>query len=386
MNTTLKKIKQKLKSNAEFSALINQCHTPLYIADKEEFKKNLKDFLLAFRKVYPNSNLGYSFKTNYCDTFIDEIKRKNCYAEVVSPMEYQIAIDKFEPSKIIYNGVIPDIKKKYHILLNGGLAFIENLDDLQTIICLMKKKGKCSIGIRLSFDINNNFPTRFGFWVNSPEYNKCRSLIEREGIKVKAIHCHISYGRSLPQWEIRAEEMIKQARIFDADIIDLGGNMLGRVDEQIREQIENDLKYIPTYEEYAEIIGEKLKAAFPKGEKLLLLECGTPLVGNAMGLIVECIGLKTMKGNSMATINCTNFDVGFVCRNKNAAIYPLDEITEYHSNIPIFGCTCMEKDIIHRAYTGPISRGCKMFVANVGAYGMNVSNGFITEKPSCITI
>ena len=63
--------------------------TPLYIADKNDFKRNITDFVAAFRKYYPNYNIGYSFKTNYCKEFINVVKRnwwicRSCFSQRVS--------------------------------------------------------------------------------------------------------------------------------------------------------------------------------------------------------------------------------------------------------------------------------------------------------------
>ena len=60
MNLTLEKIQQRLMSSDDLK-------TPLYIADKNDFKRNITDFVAAFRKYYPNYNIGYSFKTKLVD-------------------------------------------------------------------------------------------------------------------------------------------------------------------------------------------------------------------------------------------------------------------------------------------------------------------------------
>ena len=52
MNLTLEKIQQRLMSSDDLK-------TPLYIADKNDFKRNITDFVAAFRKYYPNYNIGY---------------------------------------------------------------------------------------------------------------------------------------------------------------------------------------------------------------------------------------------------------------------------------------------------------------------------------------
>lgn len=388
MNTILEKIKQELTSKGDYKALIRNLASPIYIADKDVFKTNLKELLAAFKKEYNNVNVGYSFKTNYCETFIGVVKRLDCFAEVASPMEFNMALESgFSPSKIIYNGVIPHPSKMW-LMKKGGLYIIENIDDLHEVIKgisdgSVENNGIC---LRLCVDLKNGVESRFGFLVGSEEYNHMSMLVKEKQLKVKAIHCHISYGRSIEQWKMRALQMVEQAKIFNAEIIDLGGNMFGRVDAKISEQIKREIGEIPSYADYAKVVGNVFKKAFPQENKLLLLECGTPIVGNAMWLLAKVIGLKTINGKPLAVLNCTNFDIGFVCRNKDAAIYPIGEGGSYYNGMPIYGCTCMEKDVINRAYYGKLAKGALVLIANVGAYGMNVSNEFMTHKPCCLTI
>jgi diaminopimelate decarboxylase len=39
--------------------------SPFYIMNPEQYKKNINDFLNAFRKKYEKVIAGYSFKSNY---------------------------------------------------------------------------------------------------------------------------------------------------------------------------------------------------------------------------------------------------------------------------------------------------------------------------------
>lgn len=65
MNLTLEKIQQRLMSSDDLK-------TPLYIADKNDFKRNITDFVAAFRKYYPNYNIGYSFKIVLSGFFLEQ--------------------------------------------------------------------------------------------------------------------------------------------------------------------------------------------------------------------------------------------------------------------------------------------------------------------------
>lgn len=244
MNLTLEKIQQRLMSSDDLK-------TPLYIADKNDFKRNITDFVAAFRKYYPNYNIGYSFKTNYCKEFINVVKEIGGYAEVVSPKEYQLARNYgFDDSRIIYNGVIPDLGNKIRCANHGGIVNVDNVGELGSLIGIYT--SPLAIGVRLNFDIGNGIVSRFGIDVDSKSYQEIIELQRRGLIKVKCVHCHISYARGLSYFKKRAEMMARYAKELRANIVDIGGNMFGRMDDSLKAQYG---EYIPLYEEYAKTIG-----------------------------------------------------------------------------------------------------------------------------------
>lgn len=381
---TLEKIKQKLTLSDKYRSL----PTPIYLADLNAFKTNLSDLLAAFRKHYNHFNIGYSFKTNYYEGFLKIVKELGCMAEVVSPTEYKMALSNdFNDEEIIYNGVIPAVGQKLSVILHGGIVNFDNSDELVRMILKSPHNKPMEIGLRMNINIGNGVPSRFGIKPDSKEFSLIKDWVKDGVFKVKAIHCHISFGRSLEKFNTRMDRMLEIAQQLHPSIIDIGGNMLGRVDPLVKKQIEHDTGAIPTYEDYAEVIAGKMKAAYPNEEPLLLIECGTPLVGNCMYLLTTCINTKQYRTQTpIAVLDCTHYDAGFVVRTKNAAIYPLNGSEEVLSDARIFGCSCVEKDILHRCYTGPMRYGSKYLIANVGAYGMNVANDFIIQKPPVIPL
>lgn len=356
--------------------------TPLYISDKTDFKRNITDFIAAFREYYPNYNIGYSFKTNYCRDFIDVVREIGGYAEVVSYAEYQYAKEcGFEDYRIIYNGVIPDVENKLRVVKNRGIVNIESGYELERMVNAAHLP--LEIGIRLNFDIGNGVVSRFGIDVDSDEYRKVKELQQSGLITIKCAHCHISYARGLSYFKKRAEIMVKYAKELGASVIDIGGNMFGRMDDSLKAQYG---EYVPSYMEYAKVIGEVFVMAFPNKEVQLITENGTPIVSTSMSLIATIIGKKVIKGKTMLVVDCKRDDVGFVCHTKNPPCNVLCDTGDYVEHATIYGCTCIENDVIHRDYSGYANVGDKILISNIGAYGCNVANDFITHRPKCISI
>jgi len=377
MSLILEKIQQRLMSKGDLGI-----SAPLYISDKSDFKRNITDFMAAFREYYPNYNIGYSFKTNYCRDFIDVVREVGGYAEVVSPAEYQLARNcGFEDCEIIYNGVIPDTEDKIRCANHGGIVNIDNVGELGSLFGI--SAHPIAIGIRLNFDIGNGVVSRFGIDVDSKGYQEIIELQRRGLIRVKCVHCHISYARGLSYFKKRAEMMVKFAKELGASIVDIGGNMFGRMDDSLKSQYG---EYVPSYVEYAKVIGEVFAREFPNGEVQLITENGTPIVSTSMSLLATIIGKKVIKGKTMLVVDCKRDDVGFVCHTKNPPCNVLADTGDYVEHATIYGCTCIENDIIHRDYSGYANIGDKILISNIGAYGCNVANDFITHRPKCISV
>ena len=90
--------------------LNNECGSPFYIFNEKEFIENYKNLENAFKTIYSNYQISYSFKTNYTPYVCRLIKSLGGYAEVVSKMEYKLAkIIGYDDSKIIFNGPCKEI-------------------------------------------------------------------------------------------------------------------------------------------------------------------------------------------------------------------------------------------------------------------------------------
>ena len=79
--------------------------TPYYVIHKEMLDEGMKKLKAALATYWPNSVIGYSFKTNALPWVLDYMKQQGCYAEVVSEDEYELA-EYMGYQQIIYNGPV----------------------------------------------------------------------------------------------------------------------------------------------------------------------------------------------------------------------------------------------------------------------------------------
>ena len=96
----------------EIDALRKEYGDAFYLLDSEQFRNNFLELRDAFRSIYPNFNIAYSYKTNYTPKFCKIVNELGGYGEVVSEMELEIALRVgVEPNRIIWNGPIKNAEK-----------------------------------------------------------------------------------------------------------------------------------------------------------------------------------------------------------------------------------------------------------------------------------
>ena len=146
-------------------------------------------------------------------------------------MEYELARKiGYKPEHIIYNGPCKGPLSFDHIKLNGIL----NIDNYYEAIDIIKyaisnPKIKIKIGLRLNFDVEANYVSRFGIEIYSEEYYKIlKAIASVSNIEIVGLHCHISRSRGLESWKKRIDTLLEIADDIITDVpeyIDVGSGM-----------------------------------------------------------------------------------------------------------------------------------------------------------------
>lgn len=141
--------------NKKLLKILQKLLEMLYIFSiKNEFIENYKELETTFKQIYSNYHICYSYKTNYTPAICKCVKNLGGYAEVVSDIEYELALKLgYTPDKIVFNGPIKGKYLESHLLSNG----INNIDRIEEAkyICEIARKYPChqiKTGIRENFD------------------------------------------------------------------------------------------------------------------------------------------------------------------------------------------------------------------------------------------
>lgn len=256
--TELNKSMEQINYNV-LKELDEKYGAPFYIMDSEKYRNNINGFLGAFKRRYEKVVAGYSFKTNYVPALVSVARQEDCYAEVVSEMEYELA-ERLGFKHIIFNG---PIKRPYMLERAIKDGAIINLDSEYEIdyICQYKAEHpetQLGVGLRINInltDVNGNSTIqcglRFGrFGFPSDIIGKNIERLRKSGIKIISLHGHTSSSdRAVMNYKIITEHMLSVCEKYNLDnmqFFNIGGGILVLLQKEWTCPIALNMKTMPT--------------------------------------------------------------------------------------------------------------------------------------------
>lgn len=363
-----------------------------YILDSKKFNNNFIELSNAFKTIYPNFNIAYSYKTNYTPKLCKIVNKNGGYAEVVSEMELEIALRiGVVANKIIWNGPIKNKEKIKQLLLMGGTVNIDSIFEIDTVKEIAKENpNHClNIGLRCNFDVGDGVVSRFGFDIDGVEFDKALDFVCRtKNIHLINLQCHFA-KRDVEYWPARARGMAllsmraKEKLGYLPDRIDIGGGLYGFMDDALKAQFKNT---IPTYVDYAKAAATVFAEYFPNNETELLIEPGSALVGDCMYFVGKIETIKTVRNKTFATMLGSQKNISMSGVNPPMSLVRLGIDRKYYSNVDIVGYTCIEGDVLYQNYEGDLSVGDYVVFSNCGSYSLVMKPPFILPNFPVIDI
>lgn len=356
-----------------------------YLMDATVFRDNYNKMLEAFQRVYAKTRIAYSYKTNYTPRLCRMIDELGGAAEIVSEMELWLAQHiGVEGENIYYNGPFKKRQFVEELLLSGGHVNLDADYEVKMLreIAQSYPQKEFKVGIRCNVDIGQDTPSRFGFDVAS---GALKEAIERlnaiDNVWVSGLHCHIPF-RSLESFKKRMEALYNVLELFPDypwEYVSLGGGYMGKVDEQIAEQ----LPFIPpAFEDYATVIAGEMQNYFrKKTEKpVLIIEPGSALVANAVWYVMRVINIKQARDKQIASLTGSSYQINPSVKDMKRPIWVCHEEgkpTKEYAHIDMAGYTCIESDYLYKDYNGQLAEGDYVVLGNVGSYSVVMKPPFI---------
>jgi diaminopimelate decarboxylase len=372
-------------------SLASQYGDAFYILKHAEFADNVRELLAELRRGYSNAALGYSVKTNYIPALVQEADRLGCYTEVVSTMEYDLALKAgIAGDRIIFNGPLKTQSDLERAFANRSLVNLDSWSEVELLESLPPlANGTRPVGVRCNFEIEPGFQSRFGFSVeNGSLAEAIRRLKAIPSLQICGLHCHFTTrGRTAAAYALRVETLAKIAREMlpgtTLDYVDIGGGIFGKLDENIRSQFPME---VPSYAEYAEQATKAMRAHFSPEQTRLIMEPGVGITANVLDFYARIADVKKIGDRKIAL--CTG-SVHNVKPSLNKAQLTTHTIARNPGSGPsqayeLVGYTCLEYDIIGEHRSPRLSPGDYVRFDNVGAYTVVFTPPFIKAAPAIL--
>lgn len=385
-------------THKELKNIESQFGSPVYILDEAAFKKNYDDIVNAFAGQYEKFILAYSYKTNYVPYLCNIIRSKGGYAEVVSRIEYTIALKVGQdPKKIIFNGPVKNYEDIEIALNNGSIV---NLDSRYEVEYVRKYAGDkpgrtAKVGLRINIDLadeagishlQEGFSVgRFGF---SPESiaEVVSELTQAGNVVINCLHGHSS-SRDRSPWcyEKITKTLCDIGSKYAPDTveyIDIGGGLYGYIPAQMRKT------QTPSFDDYARAVAGVLKANtwINRRSPYLVLEPGVAMVANTISYVTKVVSVKNIKGTVFITVDGSAFHTKPTFHKINPPHAVISKTAIKDTGVyNVVGATCMEKDYLLTAVEGVLpQRGDYIQIDSVGAYTIVLSPTFINPAPAIL--
>lgn len=375
--------------------LESQYGDSFYLVDLDSFRANFEDFRGAFSKIYPNTNIAYSYKTNYTPGLCQLVNDWGGYAEVVSRMEYDLAIRiGVAPDRIIFNGPYKQLDDIEHAAVAGSIVNLDALYQVPLAVEVAKRHPSkdLNFGLRVTFDVQSGegrHLSRFGFDAHGEELAEVLKTVRAcANINIVGLHCHFWTPNRAPETYGRVAERMLQLtnEHFDAPprLIDLGGGYFSRMSEQLQAQFDYP---IATYSDYAEVIATKISRHYPAGDgPELILEPGMAITANIAKFVAKIIDIHTLGSRQLVLVSGSFHNVSpnkSSSKNLPVEIVPTRQVEpiQANGNIEMVGYTCMESDVLFDGDAGPVSVGDYVVFDNIGAYTNVFKPPFIKACP-----
>ncbi len=390
-----------MKKNNNIEFLYNQIlelEDSAFIFDQNQFQLNIQNLYASFSSSYPKVNIGYSYKTNYLPDVCKIAHNEGCWAEVVSEMELDMALEYLEDSeKIIYNGPVKSYNSILKLIQNNGILNIDNPFDLEIINNILlnySPKNKIKLALRVNFSYGSN-DSRFGMDIITINDLK-EKIIANNQLELIGYHIHLPF-RTLESYEYRINcifEVLKLHGKLPLKYINIGGGFYGNISDDLASSL--GLEKVPKFLDYGSLIGNMLSKHFqsiPLSEwPDLFIEPGSSVVADAFRFI--------SKIHSIKNINNNNIIISYTARHlitptNKSVMLPIEffsteninDNSEKEYNYTVVGYTCIESDIIGFIKSNKIlNQNDFLIINNVGSYTVVMGSDFILPQPSIYLI
>src|SRR5215471_7715292 len=176
--------------------LAREFGTPLYVVDERKLRGDYQRFIDGFRKFYPKTEVGYSYKTNPLPEAIRVLHDCGALAEAISHFELWLALRLgVAPANIIFNGPAKTpAAVELAVQRRIKLINIDSLHEIETVAAAAARLGvRQPVGIRVVTSVG--WQAQFGLRLRTGEARRAfERMLQLPQLVPVGLHVHLGTG------------------------------------------------------------------------------------------------------------------------------------------------------------------------------------------------
>lgn len=376
-------------------SLVRRWGSPLFVVSESRLVGEFHALREAFRAAWPDTEIAYSYKTNYLTGVRAILHREGARAEVVSGLEYQMAERLgVPPSRIVFNGPHKTEDDLRRAVKDGAWVNVDSLDEVALLEEVAREAGvRPAVGLRVSAAVTETPWDKFGLSLEAGLAEEAaRGILERGALRLAGLHVHLGtdlgdpgvFGNLLEGLLPLMGRLERRGARWE--VLDLGGGLPNRHRYARAHPGSSPEAVFPAF---AQAITRPLGTALRRlrSRPRLVLEPGRAVVEHAVFVLTTVTALKRLPGGTKAAIVDAGVHLLPTAYYTTLDIAPTETAPLSVEEVTLFGPLCMQVDCLGSGVRlPPLRRGSLLAVRNCGAYTDSQSMQFIHARPAVVLV
>ncbi|OGL17601.1 MAG: hypothetical protein A3F92_03545 [Candidatus Rokubacteria bacterium RIFCSPLOWO2_12_FULL_71_22] len=375
-------------------ALAQRYGSPLFVVSESRLRAEFRALRDAFREHYADTEIAYSYKTNYLTGIRALLHGEGAGAEVVSGLELDMAEALGVPGeRTIFNGPYKSDEDLRRAVKRGVWVNLDSLDELAALERVAAEQGRViPVGVRVTAAVTETPWEKFGFSLEAGLAEEaCRRVAASATLRLAGLHAHLGTDLSGPEpFESLLQPLLPFMGRLERragvrwEVLDLGGGLPNRHRHaRTRPGTAPD----DVFPAFARRIVRPLATGLRRlaSRPRLVLEPGRAIVEHAVFLLTTVVATKRLPAGTKAAILDAGVHLLPTAYYSALDIVPAETGPLSVEEVTLFGPLCMQVDCLGGGLRlPPVQRGSLLVVKNCGAYTDSQSMQFIHARPAVV--
>ncbi len=380
----------------EVAALLRQFGSPLFVVSESRLREEFRAFRGAFRTRYENTEVAYSYKTNYLSGIRAMLHDEGAWAEVVSGLEYAMAEQMGIPGElIVFNCPYKSEDDLRRAVKDGAWINVDGFDELGMLEEVARGMGvKPTIGLRVTARVTETPWEKFGFSIEAGFAEEAfRRAATSKWLRLGGVHSHLGTDLAAPESFSNLLKALlplmakyEQRHGVEWEVVDFGGGFPNR-HRYARHRA--GMSPEDVFPQFAQAIIRPLSAGLRKlrSRPRLVLEPGRAVVEHAVFLLTSVVAVKRLASGVKAAVLDAGVHLLPTAYYTALDVAPTSVSPLSVEEVTLFGPLCMQVDCLATGLRlPPLARGGSLVVKNCGAYTDSQSMQFIHARPAAVLV